>query len=79
MEVWPVDTAMAIGLKEAMQYEYIEYRIKQFATRHRLLEAGIPPLEPVRGHAVFLDVHGDSVRTSTRISFGASLAANLRL
>lgn len=48
--------AMAIGLQEAMQYEYIEHRIKQIRyLGDRLREAGVPIVEPVGGHAVFLD------------------------
>ncbi|MEA5135983.1 MAG: tyrosine phenol-lyase [Candidatus Fimivivens sp.] len=48
--------AMARGLKESVQDEYIEYRIKQVRyLGDRLLEAGVPIIEPVGGHAVFLD------------------------
>lgn len=48
--------AFAIGLRESMQYEYIEHRVKQVRyLGDRLLEAGIPIIEPVGGHAVFLD------------------------
>ena len=48
--------AMAIGLKESIQEEYIEHRIKQVRyLGDRLLEAGVPIVEPIGGHAVFLD------------------------
>lgn len=48
--------AMAIGLREAMQYEYIEHRVKQVRyLGDKLKRAGIPIVEPVGGHAVFLD------------------------
>lgn len=48
--------AIAIGLKESLQDAYIEYRVKQIRyLGDRLLEAGIPIIEPVGGHAVFLD------------------------
>lgn len=48
--------AMAIGLKESIQNEYIEYRIKHVRyLGDRLLEAGVPIVQPTGGHAVFLD------------------------
>ncbi len=48
--------AMAIGLREAMQYEYIEHRVKQVRyLGDKLREAGVPIFEPTGGHAVFLD------------------------
>lgn len=48
--------AIAIGFREAMQFEYIEHRIKQVRyLGEKLLEAGIPIIEPIGGHAVFLD------------------------
>lgn len=46
--------AMAIGLREAMQFEYIEHRIKQVRyLGDKLKAAGVPIVEPVGGHAVF--------------------------
>lgn len=48
--------AMAIGLEEAMQFEYIEHRVLQVRyLGDRLKEAGVPVVEPIGGHAVFLD------------------------
>lgn len=48
--------AFAIGLRESLQFEYIEHRIKQVRyLGDRLKEAGVPNVEPVGGHAVFLD------------------------
>ncbi len=48
--------AMAIGLREAMQYEYIEHRVKQVRyLGDKLTAAGVPIVMPVGGHAVFLD------------------------
>jgi tyrosine phenol-lyase len=48
--------AMARGLRESIQYEYIEHRIKQVRyLGDRLLDAGVPIVMPVGGHAVFLD------------------------
>ena len=48
--------AMAIGLRESLQFEYIEHRIKQVRyLGDKLLEAGVPIIEPAGGHAIFLD------------------------
>ena len=48
--------AMARGLRESVQEEYIEYRIKHVRyLGERLLEAGVPIVQPIGGHAVFLD------------------------
>ncbi|HBC1010503.1 TPA: tyrosine phenol-lyase [Escherichia coli] len=48
--------AMATGLREAMQFEYIEHRVKQVRyLGDKLKAAGVPIIEPVGGHAVFLD------------------------
>lgn len=48
--------ALAIGLKESMQYEYIKHRVMQVRyLGDKLKEAGVPIVEPVGGHAVFLD------------------------
>lgn len=48
--------AMARGLRESVQDEYIEYRVKHVRyLGDKLLAAGVPIVEPVGGHAVFLD------------------------
>ena len=44
------------GLKEATQEEYIEHRVKQVRyLGEKLKAAGVPIVEPIGGHAVFLD------------------------
>jgi len=48
--------AMAIGLRESMQFDYIRHRVLQVRyLGENLKQAGIPIIEPVGGHAVFLD------------------------
>ncbi|MGL5894192.1 MAG: beta-eliminating lyase-related protein, partial [Bacteroidales bacterium] len=70
--------AMAIGLKESMQFEYIEHRIKQVRyLGDRLKEAGVPIIEPVGGHAVFLDARRFCPHLTQEQLPAQALAANL--
>lgn len=70
--------AMAIGLKESMQYEYIQHRILQVRyLGDLLLEVGIPIIEPVGGHAVFLDARRFCPHLTQDQFPAQSLAANL--
>jgi tyrosine phenol-lyase len=48
--------AMARGIEEAVKLEHIHARIGQVEyVGQRLLDAGIPIVQPVGGHAIFLD------------------------
>jgi tyrosine phenol-lyase len=48
--------AMARGLEEAIQDECIAFRVKQVEyLGNMLIEAGVPVVRPIGGHAVFLD------------------------
>lgn len=70
--------AMAIGLREAMQYEYIEHRIKQVRyLGEKLKSAGVPIVEPIGGHAVFLDARRFCPHLSQDEFPAQSLAASI--
>ena len=48
--------AMAIGIEESVQQDHIRSRIGQVLyLGNKLIEAGIPIVRPIGGHAVFLD------------------------
>jgi len=48
--------AMAVGLWEGLDEAYLAYRLGQTAyLANRLLDAGIPIIEPAGGHAIYLD------------------------
>jgi len=47
---------MAVGLEEAMDYDYLDFRIDQVKYfGEKLVQAGMPIVEPTGGHAVFID------------------------
>lgn len=51
--------ALAQGLKEAVQHDYLRYRIRSTAYLGEALQKrGIPVLSPFGGHAVYLDARG---------------------
>ncbi|MEO8583261.1 MAG: tryptophanase [Flavitalea sp.] len=48
--------AIAIGLKEVMQTDYLEYRIRSIEyLGEKLQSGGVPFLKPTGGHALYLD------------------------
>jgi tryptophanase len=51
--------ALAQGLREAVQHDYLQYRTRSTAyLGEALLTAGIPVVQPIGGHAVYLDAGG---------------------
>lgn len=48
--------AIAIGLKEVLEEDYLQYRIRsvEYLTE-KLVAAGVPVMQPAGGHAVYLD------------------------
>ena len=48
--------AMAVGFKEALEVSYLDYRLAQTAyLGERLIEKGIPIIEPPGAHAIYID------------------------
>jgi tryptophanase len=48
--------AIAIGLEEVMDENYLAYRIRSIEyLTNKLIEAGVPVMQPAGGHAVYLD------------------------
>jgi tryptophanase len=48
--------AIAIGLAEVMDENYLAYRIRSIEyLTNKLIEAGVPVMQPAGGHAVYLD------------------------
>ena len=48
--------AMAVGLREGQDEEYLAYRLNQTAyLANRIKESGVPIIEPPGGHAVYVD------------------------
>ncbi len=50
--------ALAVGIDEATEFDYLESRINQIAyLGQRLVDFGVPVQQPFGGHAVFLDAN----------------------
>ena len=50
--------ALAVGLDEATEFEYLESRIKQVThLGNKLIEFGVPVQHPIGGHAIFIDAN----------------------
>ncbi len=72
--------AMAIGIEESVQQDYIEARVGQVRYLGEMLAAwGIPMVKPVGGHAIFLDARGFYPHLSQDVYPAQTLAAELYL
>ena len=50
--------ALAVGLDEATEFNYLESRVEQIAyLGQKLVDFGVPVQQPFGGHAIFLDAH----------------------
>jgi tryptophanase len=50
--------ALAVGLDEATEFDYLESRVEQVAyLGNKLVEFGVPVQKPIGGHAIFLDAN----------------------
>ncbi|MGV8945769.1 MAG: tryptophanase [Lutibacter sp.] len=50
--------ALAVGLDEATEFNYLESRVEQIAyLGNKLIEYGVPVQQPIGGHAIFLDAN----------------------
>jgi tryptophanase len=48
--------AISIGLREVMHEDYLRYRIRSIEyLSNKLLDAGVPVMQPAGGHAVYID------------------------
>ncbi len=70
--------ALAVGLDEATEYDYLESRVQQVQYLGRkIMAAGVPVQQPIGGHAIYLDAN-KFVPTIPREQFRAqSLAIEL--
>jgi tryptophanase len=51
--------AIAIGLVEVLDENYLQYRIRSIEyLTNKLIDAGVPVMQPAGGHAVYLDAKG---------------------
>jgi len=72
--------AMAVGLREGLDEDYLAYRLGQTAyLAERLLEAGIPIIEPPGGHAIYIDAGALFPHIPPAEFPGQALAAELYL
>lgn len=72
--------AMAVGLEEALQEDYLAYRLGQTAyLADRIAQAGVPIIHPPGGHAVYIDAGALLSHIPRELFPGQALAVELYL
>ncbi len=72
--------AISVGLVEALDEDYLRHRVASVAyLGERLIELGIPIVQPTGGHAVYIDARGFLPNFSPTDLPGVALAAELYL
>lgn len=70
--------AIAIGLEEVLQEDYLQYRVRSIAyIGEKLDAAGIPYMKPTGGHAVYLDAAAFMAHIPAHEYPGQALCASL--
>ncbi|HEY1468847.1 MAG TPA: tryptophanase [Candidatus Acidoferrum sp.] len=70
--------AIAVGLNEALEEDYLEYRVGLTAyLGNRLVEAGVPIVQPPGGHAIYIDARAFLPHIPPTQFPGSALAAEL--
>ncbi len=72
--------AIAIGVQEALQEDYLRYRIASTAyLGNHISQQGVPIVQPPGGHAIYLDAHAFLPHIPSDQFPGVALAAELYL
>ena len=72
--------AIAVGIQEALQEDYLRYRIASTAyLGDHIAEAGVPIVQPPGGHAIYIDARSFLPHISSDQFPGVALAAELYL
>jgi tryptophanase len=72
--------AIAVGLEEALQEDYLRYRIASTAyLGHHIAQEGVPIVQPPGGHAIYIDARAFLPHVPVDQFPGVALAAELYL
>lgn len=71
-------SAIAVGLKEALEESYLEHRLSSIASIHaKLTKANVPVIQPCGGHAIYIDAKALLPHIPVSQYPGQALAAHL--